>query len=188
MIDNPQNIIVMEENKIDPRIKWIKESLYSLDSNFSVEIDNNDKVVIHGNILIPSMYTNLPYKIDEIFGNVIIDNIQEPIKYGNLSSLQNFPTIIHGDFICKLNPKLKSLKGGPEKVEGNFICAECGLTSIDHLPKYIGGNLDLYNNEIRNLSPINESKVIGLVDVQFNPCENDKTYNALLKENKISYV
>ena len=188
MTSNTQNIIVMEENKIDPRIRWIKESLYNLENSFNVVIDDNDRVIIYGNIMIPYVYNDLQYKIDEIFGNVIVDNVQEPVKYGNLSSLRNFPTIIHGDFICKLNPNLKTLKGGPEKVEGNFVCADCGLETIEHLPKYIGGNLDIYNNNIKDLSPIENSKIVGLIDVQFNQCENTKTYNKLLKENKISFA
>lgn len=177
----------MEENISDSRVKWIKENLYNKKGDFNITIEN-DKVIIHGSLMIPGVYSCLLYKIDEVYGDVIIDNINEPIEEGNIESLKNFPTIIHGNFICKLNKKLKSFKDGPERVEGNFICVGCGIKDISSLPKYIGGNCDIYCNEITDLAPIFNSNIVGLIDVQFNPCESSKEYMKLLKERKISIV
>lgn len=171
----------------DSRVKWIYENLYSKSKQFKVDL-MNDKVIIHGDIFVPGMYDKILYKIDEVYGNVIVDNINEPPTFGNIKSLENFPTIIHGNFICKLNPHLISLKGGPEIVDGDFICVGCGLKDLNYMPKIIGGNLVVYNNNISILTPIFESNISGSIDVQFNPCTNDKVYQQLLKTHKLAYT
>jgi len=182
------NIIVLGESEKylnDQRVRWIYENLYSEYKNFEVKVIN-DKIVIYGDILIPCEYEELPYKIDEIYGNVVIDNIKDPIRYGNLKSLKNFPTVIHGDFKCKMNLNLTSLNDGPEQIYGDFICVGGGLTNIKGMPKYISGNFIVYKNKINDLSPVLESKICGLIDAQYNPCESTDLYKELYKRNKIS--
>ena len=184
------NMIILEESKKylnDPRVKWIYENLYGEFEDFTVNIDDNNKIIIHGNICIPGEYDSIPYKIDEVYGNVVIDNIKEPVYYGNLNSLENFPSKIHGNFICKMNPNLISLKGGPEEVDGDFICVGCGLKDINEMPKVINGNFYVYKNSIEDLSPVLNSKIKGLIDVEFNPCVNTEIYTKLQKLNKIAF-
>ena len=184
------HIIVMPDSSIylnDERVKWIYENLYGqYGRDFEVKLEDG-KVVVYGSIIIPYQYDNLEVKIDEVYGNVVIDNYNNHIQ-GNLTSLENFPTIIHGDFKCKWQPNLISLKGGPKQVDGDFMCVACGLTSLDYLPEKIGRNLVVYSNKIKNLSPILESKITGLIDIEYNPCESSQEYINMLKSKKYKFI
>ena len=190
MKTNNLNIIVLPDSSIylnDERVKWIYENLYGqYGKDFKVKIEDG-KVVVFGSIMIPYQYDSLEVKIDEVYGNVIIDNYDNHIQ-GNLTTLENFPTIIHGDFKCKWQPNLLSLKGGPKQVDGDFICVASGLTSLDYLPEKIGRNLVVYSNKIENLSPILESKITGLIDIEYNPCEKSQEYINMLKTKKYKFV
>lgn len=184
------HIIVMSDSSIylnDERVKWIYENLYGqYGKDFEVKLEDG-KIVVYGNIMIPYQYDSLEVKIDEVYGNVVIDNYNNHIQ-GNLTTLENFPTIIHGDFKCKWQPNLLSLKGGPRQVDGDFICVACGLSSLDYLPEKIGQNLVVYSNKIENLSPILESKISGLIDIEYNPCESSQEYINMLKTKKYKFV
>jgi len=184
------NIIVLPDSSIylnDERVKWIYENLYGqYGRDFQVKLED-EKVVVYGSIMIPYQYDRLEVKIDEVYGNVVIDNYNNHIQ-GNLTTLENFPTIIHGDFKCKWQPNLLSLKGGPKQVDGDFSCVACGLTSLDYLPEKIGRNLIVYSNKIENLSPILESKITGLIDIEYNPCEKSQEYINMLKTKKYKFV
>ena len=190
MKTNNLNIIVLPDSSIylnDERVKWIYENLYGqYGKDFKVKIEDG-KVVVFGSIMIPYQYDSLEVKIDEVYGNVIIDNYDNHIQ-GNLTTLENFPTIIHGDFKCKWQPNLLSLKGGPKQVDGDFICVASGLTSLDYLPEKIGRNLVVYSNKIENLSPILESKITGLIDIEYNPCEKSQEYINMLKTKKYKFI
>ena len=190
MKTNNLNIIVLPDSSIylnDERVKWIYENLYGqYGKDFKVKIEDG-KVVVFGSIMIPYQYDSLEVKIDEVYGNVVIDNYDNHIQ-GNLTTLENFPTIIHGDFKCKWQPNLLSLKGGPKQVDGDFMCVACGLTSLDYLPEKIGRNLVVYSNKIENLSPILESKITGLIDIEYNPCEKSQEYINMLKTKKYKFV
>ena len=190
MKTNNLNIIVLPDSSIylnDERVKWIYENLYGqYGKDFKVKIEDG-KVVVFGSIMIPYQYDSLEVKINEVYGNVVIDNYDNHIQ-GNLTTLENFPTIIHGDFKCKWQPNLLSLKGGPKQVDGDFMCVACGLTSLDYLPEKIGRNLVVYSNKIENLSPILESKITGLIDIEYNPCEKSQEYINILKTKKYKFV
>ena len=190
MKTNNLNIIVLPDSSIylnDERVKWIYENLYGqYGRDFKVKIEDG-RVVVFGSIMIPYQYDSLEVKIDEVYGNVVIDNYDNHIQ-GNLTTLENFPTIIHGDFKCKWQPNLLSLKGGPKQVDGDFMCIACGLTSLEYLPEKIGRNLVVYSNKIENLSPILESKITGLIDIEYNPCEKSQEYINMLKTKKYKFV
>ena len=190
MKTNNLNIIVLPDSSIylnDERVKWIYENLYGqYGKDFKVKIEDG-KVVVFGSIMIPYQYDSLEVKIDEVYGNVVIDNYDNHIQ-GNLTTLENFPTIIHGDFKCKWQPNLLSLKGGPKQVDGDFMCVACGLMSLDYLPEKIGRNLVVYSNKIENLSPILESKITGLIDIEYNPCEKSQEYINMLKTKKYKFI
>ena len=190
MKTNNLNIIVLPDSSIylnDERVKWIYENLYGqYGRDFKVKIEDG-KVVVFGSIMIPYQYDSLEVKIDEVYGNVVIDNYDNHIQ-GNLTTLENFPTIIHGDFKCKWQPNLLSLKGGPKQVDGDFMCVACGSTSLDYLPEKIGRNLDVYSNKIENLSPRLESKITGLIDIEYNPCEKSQEYINILKTKKYKFI
>ena len=177
----------MKESYLDPRIIELNQFLVNSGSkHFEIKVID-DKIIINGDIFI-SHDKEIPYKIFEVFGNVIINNIKNAPKFGNLKSFKNFPTKIHGNFICKMNPELESLEDCPEVIDKDFQCVACGLKSLDHMPKYIGGNLLIYNNNIKDLSPVVNSNIYGTIDAQFNPCESTSLYSNLLNENKLSTI
>lgn len=190
MKTNKLNTIILPDSSIylnDDRVKWIYENLYGqYGRNFKVKLENG-KVIVYGSIMIPHQYDKLEVKIDEVYGDVIIDNYNNR-TLGNLSTLENFPTIIHGDFKCKWQPNLVSLKDGPKEVDGDFICVACGLTTLDYLPEKISRNLVVFSNKIENLSPILESKITGLIDIEYNPCESSQEYINMLKTKKYKFV
>lgn len=163
----------MENNEnMEARIKWVKENLYSKYHPFEVK-NENGKLVIYGDVLIPYMLEELEYKIDEVHGNISTDNVVDQFINGNLKSLKNFPDIVYGDCIVRMNSGLTTLENSPKRINGDFNCSNCGLTNVKGMPKYIAGNFIAYNNNISDLTQINENYIIGMIDMEFNPCENE---------------
>lgn len=60
-----------------------------------------------------------------------------------IKSLKGAPKIVYGDFGCAYCQSLESLEGSPEVVYANFICNNCSsLTSLNGVPKAIVGDFD----------------------------------------------
>ena len=53
------------------------------------------------------------------------------------------------------------------------------------MPKQIGYNLYVYSNKINDINPLLESAVNGVIDLEFNPCENIEIRKDLHKHIKI---
>jgi hypothetical protein len=171
-------------SKSDPRIMWIIDNISSLyESKETICKVENGKVIIYGDILISDEYRELPYKIDEVYGSVIIENAYQH-KHGELRSLKNFPTIIHGKFDCQMNPKLKTLEGGPEVVDGSYWCNGCSLTDLNGVAKQIGGHLLAFNNKITDISALKSSKINMNITLS-ESAYKDPYYKELQKQNKI---
>lgn len=56
---------------------------------------------------------------------------------------------VMGSFTSEYN-KLKSLKGAPRYVKGRFCCSN-NISSLEHLPEFMGGPLTLTDNELTSL-------------------------------------
>lgn len=77
-----------------------------------------------------------------------------PEKIGNdywchnnfLTSLKGSPEVIKGDFSCYRN-ELKSLEYGPKEVNGFYDCTLNTLETLNGVAKYIGKDLEVYNNK-----------------------------------------
>jgi hypothetical protein len=54
--------------------------------------------------------------------------------YNNLTSLDGCPAKIGGSFTCSGNPKLTSLRGGPQQVDQAYYANQCGLISLEGAP------------------------------------------------------
>ena len=68
----------------------------------------------------------------------------EPHK---IKSLRGCPQIVKGDFIAE-NIGIDSLIGGPLRVEGDFIVKRNEIKSFEGMPQYIGGLFNISNNEL----------------------------------------
>ena len=76
-------------------------------------------------------------------GNLYCHNI-------GFDSLKGAPEKVNGDFSC-LHNHLTSLEGAPEKVEGDFSCSENQLTSLEGAPKEVNGNFHCVDNQLTSL-------------------------------------
>ncbi len=85
----------------------------------------------------------------------------------NLTDLQGAPSSVDGGFDVSWNKKLKSLKGAPKQVLGDFKCDCCALTSLEGISDHIGFELLAYENNIKNLKGL---KYVGIgIHVSQNP-------------------
>ena len=62
------------------------------------------------------------------------------------------------------NSNLKSLKGGPKKVNGKYYARRCGLTSLEGVASEIKGELDLSHNALTSLQGIHKLFKGGSLD------------------------
>ncbi len=110
----------------------------------------------------------------DVSGNAItsIKGAPEKVKRGfiisnnDISSLEGGPTSVGHEYMCSRNPRLKSLKGLPDKF--NVLYAEdCNLSDLDHLPKKLEA-VYARNNNIKDFKSL-EGVSIDHLDVSSNP-------------------
>jgi len=58
---------------------------------------------------------------------------------------------VSGSFNCSYNRKLRSLKGSPQTVSGDFYCNSSGLKTLEGCPQTVGGDFNCYSNELKSL-------------------------------------
>ncbi len=69
-----------------------------------------------------------------------------------LKSLKGAPRVVEGNFDCSYNNNsLSSLKGAPEIVNGDFDCNQTGLITLEGAPKSVGGDFSCYANQLETL-------------------------------------
>lgn len=83
--------------------------------------------------------------------NGIVDIHEFFILKGNIKKLPIQFGISSGYSFSCAKSKLKTLKGFPYKVMGNFVCVESELTSLKGCPKYVGGYFDCSDNLLETL-------------------------------------
>lgn len=65
------------------------------------------------------------------------------ISYSQIKTLKGCPKIVKGNFNCSWCKNLKTLEGAPEKVGGYFSCANCkNLESLKGSPKIVKGHFN----------------------------------------------
>lgn len=72
------------------------------------------------------------------------------IIHNKLHSVENLPYKIGGGINISYSIGLKSLKGIPEIVNGNFDCGGCDLTTLVGGPKIVRGDFDCDGNPLEN--------------------------------------
>lgn len=128
--------------------------------------DENNNIIIDGDILIfETEYTKFPVKIHKVNGNISWHGLMNGFKFGNLESLENFPEIVTGSVYIQKNPKIKSLKGCPKYIGQSLQCDHCNISDITDISEYIGQNLILANNPIKDVSILENVYVGNLVNI-----------------------
>lgn len=167
---------------IDERIKWCQENFIG---DVTYEIDENNRLIAHGDIIFVDDQEEVQYKIDELFGSFITENAKNMVR-GNLKSMKNMPDIIHGKFDVSLNPNITSLEGGPSKVYGSYKCSNCNIASLKGIATYITGSLQLFNNNIDCIDLLDQIYVGKSILVEGNPIlsKSNPTILKKLLENR----
>ena len=88
--------------------------------------------------------TELPVQFGKVTGNFSINNCS------NLKSLKGSPRSVGGNFDCR-SCMLESLDGAPEEVGGFFHCGYNVLTSLEGGPKEVGKSYICAYNRLSNL-------------------------------------
>jgi len=98
--------------------------------------------------------------------------------FHNQNHLQFCPDKVEGDFYCAQN-KLTNLEGSPETVEGYFWCYNNELTSLEGAPKKIGGGFDCEKNpKLKSLLGAPECKKV----ISDFAAKTGKNYLRFIKE------
>jgi hypothetical protein len=73
------------------------------------------------------------------------------ISRQGLTTLQNMPNIITGDFDCSGNP-LQDLTGMPIEIGGNINISSTKIKNLTNIQKDVKGNFDCSKNQLENLN------------------------------------
>ena len=68
----------------------------------------------------------------------------------NMTSLRGCPSEVGGNFNCRHN-RLKTLDGGPKRVDEDYECSNNELTSLRGCPSEVGGNFNCCHNRLKTL-------------------------------------
>lgn len=157
-------------------IQWIQSDEFSntgcsayINSNGIINVINNEKK-LYGNekrgIKIMLIKDELPVYISFgiVEGNVKITNTgwsslknRESgynggiIETHQIKSLKGCPKIVKGNFNAE-NIGITNLCGSPERVEGDFIVKKNSINTFEGMPLYIGGLFDVSNNRLTDES------------------------------------
>jgi len=82
-----------------------------------------------------------------------------------LRSLKGSPQRVGGDFICEYN-ELKTLEGCPQKVGKDFYCSYNELKTLEGCPQTVGGDFRCSDNELKDLEHFPE--VNGFISIKKN--------------------
>ena len=85
------------------------------------------------------------------FNAPVINTGNIDLSSNQLTSLVGLPTKVFGKLSIYNNPGLKTLNGCSEHIKGDFEALWLPITNCIGGPKYVGGDLYLYDTEINSL-------------------------------------
>lgn len=97
------------------------------------------------------------YDLEDIEFGVVTGSFL--ISSNNLKTLKGCPEVVGGDFSCARNKRLESLEFGPKEVGGDYHCNSCSLDSLKGSPEEVKGYFDFSNNYIYTLEGC--PKIVG---------------------------
>lgn len=104
------------------------------------EIDDDLKVNVKGNVVIPLSQTKINVHGKNVTTTVFGDSHSLPFKFG----------IVQGDFQAA-HCNFDSMVNMPDEVGGDFNIGSNNITTLDGIPRKIGGNFHLNELEIKSL-------------------------------------
>ena len=111
----------------------------------------------------------------KVNGSIVLDN-------NDLYSLQYLPKETMTFSISSNN--IKSLKGSPEKVDGNFFCERNRLTSLEGTPYVINGSYDCSDNPLESLYTGRPIKIKGIFTCESCPNLKDPIHEIIKNQIK----
>ena len=108
---------------------------------------------------------SLPVSFGLIQGNFNISSTE-------IKTLKGCPIYVSGDFLCE-NNLLNSLEGSPITIDGSFSCSNNRIKDLKGCPKEIGSDFACSNNEITSLEGCQE-RIEGSFDCSNNRLRNLK--------------
>lgn len=153
---------------MDKEIKTLKYVIPN-SNNINIYRDNDNNIIIDGDIIMyDTDLTKFPVKIYKVNGNIYWYGHLSGIKYGTLETLENFPDIVTGSVLIYKNPKLTSLKYCPKYIGGSLQCDRCNISDISDISEYIGQNLILSYNPIKNYDILEKIHIGNILNVLGN--------------------
>lgn len=137
-------------------LKSLNNSPVKVDGEFRCMYNKNLKSLVGGPKEVKSLIANncslrdlngIPNFIEKYYfesGNIDLSSNQ-------LTSLVGLPTKVFGKLSIYNNPGLKTLNGCSEHIKGDFEALWLPITNCIGGPKYVGGDLYLYDTEINSL-------------------------------------
>ncbi len=92
----------------------------------------------------------------------------------NIKYLTNSPKIVYGDFNCRSNQQLISLKESPEFIGGNFDCCFTSIKTLNSSTTEVGKVFDVFGTPITslegaparlNILAIGDNKITSFKDI-----------------------
>jgi len=142
-----------EISKIRELCKKYDIKNYTINDDLSIDVDG-------GVDLFDKLLEEIPLKFNRVNGYFYI-------HYNNLTSLEDCPKWVGGDFACSDN-KLTSLEFFPKFIGGGIYVYNNKLTSLKGIPKDINTTIDCDNNKIWSFIGIPDS-FRGELLCEFNP-------------------
>ena len=152
---NENSIFLTDEGEIREYVKSVRSTI---EANLPIEIDPNGIVNSERTFTLRSGVSCLKVQFGRIDGDFdcSVSGLQDllglptyvtgdvSVRFCRMKSLRESPNFVGGGFNCGETP-ITNLIGSPEHVGEDFMCQECGLlTSLEGLPKTIGGRMSFY--------------------------------------------
>ncbi len=151
------------------------------------KINDDFSVILHCDLLIENMKTDISININSISGNLHIKNC----IFNRKSDSNLFVTNVGGNVIVERTTKLPFIF---DDIDGDFSLKNSnGFEDFDKLPRIVGGTLYLKNNSIKTLSGLRTEMVMNQIDISdnritsLNFLENIKGYKRVKAGNNKIY-
>jgi len=110
---------------------------YKINSNGEVDVDGDVHLKINN-------IHKIPVKFGEVTGDFIC-------TFGDLTTLENCPHTVGGNFSCYSNRNLYSLRYAPKYVGGDIDATFCNLKTLQGFPTYVGRDIKIQYNLLTKL-------------------------------------
>lgn len=111
--------------------------------DLTVDVDGDVIFYFESGVDFVNSTGHIPVQFNSIFGDFIVT------EQLNLKSMKGFPKHVKGEFVCR-STRITSLEHGPTEVGGNYIVANNSITTLKGVPKMINGTFDCSDNDIES--------------------------------------